>query len=369
MKKNNLAYNLNSKIKYCSEFINKLNYDKYFFNPTLEGLTEAGSKLQLGFSCYGLKFYYLSGQWEKLADDKKINWTNTINDFQTQDSKFPQNSYVDNNYIHYLNKFNIQNFLKDSAKSLLNNSGIKSFDSKEIFERKSINAETKQAISTLFQVRSQNTFKVEPEFDNSNIIQYLNKLDWSQPWASGAQYSSICVYSSTQNSYDSVLLKNFSDHLVDIESGFYFKNKVNDKRQLFNGAMKIISGLDWINHEIHYPKKIIDFCLNNKPVFEGCDIVDYIYVLNMCSKAVNYKKSEVIMLLSELSKEMDVLFNSKSGGYSYFRNKSQTHYYGVKITEGVDTPDIHATLLCTWANIMILETLGQLDENFKTLKP
>ena len=41
---------------------------------------------------------------------------------------------------------------------------------------------------------------------------------------------------------------------------------------------------------------------------------------------------------------------------------------GVKITEGLDTPDIHATLLCTWANIMILETIGQLDENFKTLK-
>ncbi len=369
MKKDNLVNNLNSKIKLCSEFINKLNYDKYFFNPTLEGFTEAGSKLQLGFSCYGLKYFYLSGQWDKLADDEKINWTDTINSFQTQDSKFPQNSYVDNNYIYYLNKFKIQTFLKESAKTLLNNSGIKSFDSKAVFERKSINAETKQAISTLFQVRSQNTFRVEPEFHNKNIIQYLSELDWSQPWASGAQYSSICVYSSTQNSYDAELLKGFSDDLVDIESGFYFKNKINDKRQLFNGAMKIISGLDWINHQIHYPKKIIDFCLNNKPVFEGCDIVDYIYVLNMCSKSVNYKKSEVIKLLSELSEEMDVLFNDKVGGYSYFKNKSQTHYYGVKITEGLDAPDIHATLLCTWANIMILETLGHLDENFKTLKP
>ena len=369
MKKDNLVNNLNSKIKLCSEFINKLKYDKYFFNPTLEGFTEAGSKLQLGFSCYGLKYFYLSGQWDKLADDEKINWTDTINSFQTQDSKFPQNSYVDNNYIYYLNKFKIQMFLKESAKTLLNNSGIKSFDSKAVFERKSINAETKQAISTLFQVRSQNTFRVEPEFHNKNIIQYLSELDWSQPWASGAQYSSICVYSSTQNSYDAELLKGFSDDLVDIESGFYFKNKINDKRQLFNGAMKIISGLDWINHQIHYPKKIIDFCLNNKPVFEGCDIVDYIYVLNMCSKSVNYKKSEVIKLLSELSEEMDVLFNDKVGGYSYFKNKSQTHYYGVKITEGLDAPDIHATLLCTWANIMILETLGHLNENFKTLKP
>ena len=47
MKNDNLTNNLNSKIKFCSEFINKLNYDKYFFNPP-RGMTEAGSKLQLG---------------------------------------------------------------------------------------------------------------------------------------------------------------------------------------------------------------------------------------------------------------------------------------------------------------------------------
>ena len=68
-------------------------------------------------------------------------------------------------------------------------------------------------------------------------------------------------------------------------------------------------------------KKIIDFCLNNKPVFEGCDIVDYIYVLNMYSKAVNYKKGEVVKLLSELSEEMNVLFNNEVGGYSILKTK------------------------------------------------
>ena len=103
MKKDNLANSLNSKIEMCSEFINELNYEKHFFKPALEGRTDAGNKLQLGFSCYGLKFFHLSGQWEKLADVEKINWTNTINGYQTQDSKFPQNSYVDKNYIYNLN--------------------------------------------------------------------------------------------------------------------------------------------------------------------------------------------------------------------------------------------------------------------------
>ena len=66
MKKDNLANSLNLKIKMCSEFINKLNYEKHFFKPALEGTTDAGNKLQLGFSCYGLKFFYLSGQWDKI---------------------------------------------------------------------------------------------------------------------------------------------------------------------------------------------------------------------------------------------------------------------------------------------------------------
>ena len=70
MKKDNLAFNLNSKINLCSEFINKLNYDNYFFKPALKGVTDAGTKLQLGFSCYGLKYFYLQ-VWEKLNDDEK----------------------------------------------------------------------------------------------------------------------------------------------------------------------------------------------------------------------------------------------------------------------------------------------------------
>ena len=69
-----------------------------------------------------------------------------------------------------------------------------------------------------------------------------------------------------------------------------------------------------------------------------------------------------------LSQDMDSLFYKNEGGYSYFRNKSQTHYYGVKISEGLPTPDIHATLLCNWGNIMILDTLS-LNNEYKIIKP
>ena len=51
--------------------------------------------------------------------------------------------------------------------------------------------------------------------------------------------------------------------------------------------MKVISGLDWLDEKIHYPDKLIDFCLQNNPIEEGCDIVDFVYVcLNVHSKVI-----------------------------------------------------------------------------------
>ena len=33
--------------------------------------------------------------------------------------------------------------------------------------------------------------------------------------------------------------------------------------------MKVITGLDWIDEEIHYPERLIDLCLNIDPSQEG----------------------------------------------------------------------------------------------------
>ena len=55
------------------------------------------------------------------------------------------------------------------------------------------------------------------------------------------------------------------------------------------------------------------------------------------------------------------------GGFSYFKNKSQIHYYGVKISKGFDEPDIHGTLLLLWAISMISDFRN--ENTFNILKP
>ena len=369
MKIQNLQRDLSKKIELSTEFVKSLHQGDYEFLPLHVGATEAGKSLKLGFSCYGLKYYYITGLWDQLDKQSQNQWASKLNSYQKNLSGFPQNSYIDPNYLKYLNKFNYEQYIKKQVKKLLTATGVKQSDSQKVFESKSINAETKQAVSTLFQVNFKNTKTVEPEFNSNEVIEYLDSLDWSRPWASGAQFSSLCVYAATQETYDIKLLKDFSNNLVNSDSGFYFKSKPKDKRELFNGAMKVISGLDWLKHEIHYPKKIIDFCLENTPIYEGCDVVDFIYILYKCSHSVDYRRKEVIELLCDLSQKMNILFTEKDGGYSYFENKSQTHYYGVKISNGLDVSDLHATLLCTWGNVMILDIIGEVGENYKTIKP
>ena len=109
----------------------------------------------------------------------------------------------------------------------------------------------------------------------------------------------MCVYSTTQGSNYSNELTNFSSKLIDNETGAYFQGLPNNSREIINGAMKIISGLDWLGEEIHEPKKLIDFCLNNKPSAEGCDIVDYIYVLYKCFEQSTYREKEIAELFSK----------------------------------------------------------------------
>ena len=129
------------------------------------------------------------------------------------------------------------------------------------------------------------------------IKNYLNEFDWSKPWSSGAQFAGLCVFSSTndQSSYkEKESLINFIDKIVNSEDGGYYSGDTPNLTELVNGTMKIITGLDWLDYSIHYPEKLIDLCLNNKPSQAGCDLVDYVYVLFRCSKQTNYRKKEIV---------------------------------------------------------------------------
>ncbi|RPH00976.1 hypothetical protein CBD81_002230 [bacterium TMED221] len=353
------------------EYIKSLEKEeKYTFFPSKKGLTNYGERLSLGFSCLALKVFYMTGEWQDLKTLHKEKWVQHINSFQVEDSKFPKNSYLDpvliNSYTNLAYKENIKYILK----RILSISPNFNYDSKNVAINKAINAETKQAVSTLHEVGYKNNKEINKVYSiGHDISYYLNTLDWSKPWSSGAQFASMCVFSETQGLNLKSELQSFIKKISDKETGSYFKEHPKSNREVINGAMKVISGLDWLETEIHNPKKLIDFCLNNKPILEGCDVVDYVYVLYKCSNQENYRKKEIVLLFDQILNDIKKLYVADDGGFSYFIGKSQTHYYGVEITKGLNSADIHSTTLCIWALIMILDTLEMKNSKMNIIKP
>lgn len=361
----------NEALESTITYIKTLNQNDYkIFSPATEGLTNYGNNLKLGFSTYGLKIYYMLGEWERLSQEDKNNWTNYINSFQKNYDLLPKNSYVDDVLYNFYTDITLSHKSKDLAKRLLNVIPKYNYDTNQIKFKKSVNAETKQAIASLYQVGEANRKPYSPEFtDPIDIKTYLNSLDWSKPWTSGAQFASLCVFSKVNSGINDDFLIEFANSIVNSETGGYFLKKPNHSREVINGSMKILSGLDWLDCDIHYPEKLIDYCINNNPITEGCDIVDYIYVLYRCSEQTNYRKEDILNLFDDSLDEIIKLYHKQNFGFSYFKNQSQTHYYGLEITKGNNAPDLHGTLLCTWAIIMILNSASELKSHYKLIKP
>lgn len=330
--------------------------NEYHFFPSLNGATKVGKKLSLGFSCYALKLAFIIKHSPNYKDDNYDGWSSYLNSFQTTHIDFPVNSYIDPNYLYYSKKNNFQKMPKQIAKSTLNLIGFQKYETKNDYIHKSIRAETKQAISTLYQIGKKNDQEyLDFPRERKEIESFLNSYNWDKPWDAGAQFSGLCVFSSTQlnkNNPTQKFLFSYISKVVNPDNGLYYSNKKPSSRESINGAMKVITGLDWLEAPIHYPEKLIDYCLANNPEQSGCDLVDYIYVLFRCSNQTNYKKKEIIENLTSLLPQIK-RHHEPGKGFSYFIGKSQTHYYGLQVTRGLNESDIHGTLLFMWALSMI----------------
>ena len=350
-------------------FLENLNKNSSFtFYPALEGLTKEGESINLGFSCYALKTYFILDKLD-IFEEKKINdWVNYINSFQIQDG-----SYVDENYIHCFENLGFKDRAKDYGKKFFNFFGKEYLINNDIILN-SIRAESKQAISTLAQLDKSNKIPFSNFPSNKyQINDYFNNLNWNKPWSSGAQVAALAVFIDTQinnkeKSFE--LFQILNENILKInnkETGAYYLDKKPANNEIINGAMKIITGLDWMNKEIQYPEKLIDYCLKNKPSSEGCNVVDSVYVLWKCNRQIKYRENDIKDFFDDMV-DLIKLHYVSSGGFTYYLNKSQIYYYGLRITKGLNTPDLHGTLLLIWTLSMINDFYDR-DIKWNVLKP
>ena len=371
--KNKINENFKEKYLNFLDTLKKNNIYQYY--PVKYGYTKEGSGIELGLSCFAIKSLYILDEWKNISSEEKNNWLKFINEFQNnKKNNFQDGSFIDNGYFDNIIKLSPLKETKRTIKKVIyGKSNIKS-KNEEVSEF--IRAETKQAIATLYQVGSHNNKKYHDKyFYHGNVTDYLNTLDWSKPWNAGAQFSALCVFLETQeienHLYNEIKkeLVSFSDNLIDYETGAYFKNNIPKKTELVNGAMKVLTGLDWLDESIHEPNKLIDTCLGITPDGYGCDIVDIVYVLYRCSNNNDYKKNEINSYFNSIEEMIFDHYFSDSGGFSYYVGKSQLYYYGLNITKGLNEADIHGSTLLLWALSMIYDFRESTTIKLNILKP
>ena len=354
------------------ESLSKENNFEYF--PVTDGYTNEGKNINLGFSCFAVKSLHILNEWINLSDHKKQSWIQYINSYQQNNiAAFDEGSFIDHEYLAAIQKLSFTKEIKRNVKRVLKQNKIKS---KKIEIEEFIRAESKQAISTLHEVGAKNQIKYKSKyFQENSLTGYLVSLDWSKPWNAGAQFSGLCVFLETQEketkNYSELKneMSTFIEKTIDQNTGSYFMHKTPDTREIVNGAMKVITGLDWLGIPIHEPKKLIDTCLNVKLDSYGCDIVDVVYVLYMCSQDNSYRRKDIELYFDNVDEIIYKHYFSEKGGFSYFQNKSQLYYYGLNITSGLNKPDIHGSTLLLWALSLMTDFRKESDIKINILKP
>ena len=344
------------------------------FLPCKTGATEFGKQLALGYSCFALKTYYMFGLWQGLDAQKQTEWIRFIKSYQIKGRYggdiLTTNAFIDPPLVDFHKsrdtfRQRVMHYFKPYGKLTM--------------QQAVIIAETKQAIATLLEVGETADapyagFPRSPE----GVQKQISQLDWTKPWGAGGQASALVVFLKTQapqliNEQDVRLLvdvcKNAFTSLANAQSGLYFTGNTSPfYDEAINGAMKVLTALDWLEMPVHYPEQLIDSCLVRLPSPEGCHLVDAVYVLYRCLQSTSYRKQEIQAYCGQVL-EMIQKHHNMDGGLSYSIGRSQTSYYGAPITKGLPESDIHGTILLTWAIAMILNILEDNFLGWKAIRP
>ncbi|HLO18482.1 MAG TPA: hypothetical protein VK206_26860 [Anaerolineales bacterium] len=348
------------------------------FLPCEKGATALGKKLALGYSCFALKAYYMLGLWDALDESKQKAWIRFIKSYQVRgqyaSDPATQNAFVDEPLILFHQpRFN----LRQTVRQFMKPQTIK--PQSKINMQRAVFAETKQALATLAEIDESPDLPYPGFMQTPEALQaFLASLNWMKPWGAGGQASAQVVFIKTQGptvvgKEQTRELLQVCDHwfesLADANTGLYFGGSDPPPYgQAINGAMKVLTALDWLETPIHYPKQLIDACLTELPSAAGCHLVDTVYVLYRCLQYTSYRRQDVESYCTEIL-DMIRKHHNADGGFSYSIGKSQTGYYGARITKGVAESDIHGTILLTWAVAIILHIMKDNFLNWKVIRP
>lgn len=308
-------------------------------------------------TCFAMKIAWQTGVWSDWSQEKKDACIKFVQSFQRDDG------YFFDSWLHA----NSKPTLRDFVSVLLGKSSWHNFRNKNF---NNLRAETRQSASTLLMVGASplNVLPFEA-VTSDDVKKYLRKLDWTNPWSAGSHFSHL-VFFLTVNSRCFGIPENLDELITvcldsinkyfDIESGTWFAGNPPEDIKI-NGAMKILTALQWVKKPYPDLSRLMDFALNQDFIPDACGFLNRLFVVQQASKgvAIDYKITDRLNLAyHSLEKLKD--FRSSDGGFSFFYNKTQVNYYSAKVSEGFPVSDLHGTVMITWAIAIALEMISEI---------
>ncbi|NOH54520.1 hypothetical protein F0266_16385 [Vibrio coralliilyticus] len=303
----------------------------------------------VGSSCFALKLLYTLGVESKKEVQSTLDY---ILGFVKDDCLI---------YDDFVVK---KSFAKNFASSIIH----KRFNN--LLHQDYKRAETRQCLSALSLYDAiPSDFKIECPSSEDEVNSFLKSLNWNLPWAAGSHFSHLLFFIKTKHNLGQISDSNYLrlvEYTVDWiderqlpQTGGWGTGNI-DARNIINGAMKVMTGLQNVD-VIQYSNAelLIDTCLSYTKAGHACDNFNIVYVLNKLSASLShgYRFDEISsFMLSKLGTYREH-FKPKSGGFSFYKDSSNTHYYGLKITKGRNEADIHGTVLFLWGICLISDTL------------
>ncbi len=241
-------------------------------------------------------------------------------------------------------------------------------------------AETRQVLSSLdLHGLSFPGWKFTPYLPDYSLERF-RRYNWTYPWSAGSWLSHLAFFLRLARKdrlideafyqQKRALLLDFFSSIQSPETGFWGSAGATNQ-QLLNGAMKVWTALENLEvYEIEHPRQQIDSALGITNDAHACDHFNVIYVLTRCARLEpNYRRDEITAFIYRRLELYRDYYHPGTGGFSFFKNKSNTHLYGCRVSAGENVPDIHGTVLFLWGVAVMLNYLENSRYQLKEFIP
>ena len=343
-------------------FLESLYRGNGFFSYTKESdMVSQNEKWGLGNAVFAVKTYSILNEANALSSQRA-----GIIDF-IKSFKAPRGAFSDP-ALH--RRIRLRNKL----------SAVKNMNFSNFFGHKTVMAETRQAIVALILLgdKPERPFTDVP-YDFKTVDRYIKGLNWKNIWGASSHISHLLFFYKInadlfkyRNDDADKLIRHSIEFINSLqnEADGTWSVKGASAQQKINSAMKIITTYIMLGlREIKYAEKIIDYIINagEGHYRDGCDNLNAMYSLKYAYDSVgrSYKTKEVNSYCQASLRRYEKYFFKGDGGFSRMPDSTGRMYYGMKVTRDFSGPDIHGTMLFTWAVALAADILNLNNGDFK----